>query len=154
MNKNEDAEKWCQKAVNSTPENAEYNALLGECKILMEEYDEALNLYKKAHDLDPQNNAYKEGYQKAQRLQRLAGKRDYYKILGVARTASQREIKKAFRKLAQIWHPDKYRGDLPKDKVQTKMGEINQAYEVLSNEELRQRFDNGDDPNVNHTCNN
>ena len=102
----------------------------------------AVRLYKKAHELDPSNNAYKEGFHKAQRLLRQAGRRDYYKILGVPRSASQREIKKAFRKLAQIWHPyvfilmksDKYRGDLPKEKVETKMGEINQAYEVLSNE--------------------
>jgi hypothetical protein len=43
---------------------------------------------------------------------------------------------------------DKYQGDLSKDQVLKKMSEINQAYEVLSNEELRTRFDNGDDPNV------
>lgn len=151
MKKNEDAEIWCKKAVDSNPENAEYTALLAECKILMEEYDEAARLYKKAHELDTKNNAYKEGYHKAQKLVRQAGKRDYYKILGVPRTASQRDIKKAFRKLAQVWHPDKYRGDLPKEKVEAKMGEINQAYEVLSNEELRARFDNGDDPNVSLT---
>lgn len=65
----------------------------------------AMRLYKKANELDPNNNAYKEGYHKAQRLMRQAGRRDYYKILGVPRSASQREIKKSFRKLAQIWHP-------------------------------------------------
>lgn len=43
---------------------------------------------------------------------------------------------------------DKYQGDLPKDQVEKKMSELNQAYEVLSNEELKTRFDNGDDPNV------
>lgn len=147
LKKNEEASSWCKKAVDAAPQNAEYNGLLADCMVLMEEYEDAMNLYKKANELDPQNHVYKEGYQKAQRLMRQAGRRDYYKILGVPRSASQRDIKKAFRKLAQIWHPDKYRGDLPKEKVEAKMGEINLAYEVLSNEELRTRFDNGDDPN-------
>ena len=74
--------------------------------------------------------------------------KDHYKILGVPRTATQKEIKKQYRKQAQIYHPDKYRGDLTPDQVQTKMAEINQAYEILSNEELRQRYDNGDDASV------
>jgi DnaJ family protein C protein 3 len=74
--------------------------------------------------------------------------RDYYKILGVSRSASAREIKKAYRQQATMYHPDKYRGDLSPEKVQEKMSEINQAYEVLSNEELRQQYDNGHDPNV------
>jgi len=54
--------------------------------------------------------------------------------LGVPRSASKKEIKRAFRKLAQQWHPDKYRGDFDKEKVIKKMSEINQAYEVLSND--------------------
>ncbi len=40
MNKNEDAANWCKKAVDSSPENAEYNALLADCKVLMEEYED------------------------------------------------------------------------------------------------------------------
>lgn len=80
--------------------------------------------------------------------------KDYYKILGVGRNADQREIKKAFRKMAQvysyliqIYHPDKYKGDMSKEATLAKMSDINQANEVLSNEDLRARFDRGDDPN-------
>ena len=55
--------------------------------------------------------------------------RDYYKTLGVAKTASPDDIKKAFRKLARVHHPD-----LAKDKktAEEKFKEINEAYEVLS----------------------
>lgn len=52
--------------------------------------------------------------------------------LGVPRDADTREIKRAYRKKAQEWHPDKYNGDLSKEEVEKKMAEINQAYEVLS----------------------
>ncbi|CAJ0627548.1 768_t:CDS:2 [Entrophospora sp. SA101] len=74
-------------------------------------------------------------------------KEDYYKILGVPRSASTRDIKKAYRKLAQQWHPDKYKGDLTLQQVEAKMSSINEAYEVLSNDQLRERYDNGEDPN-------
>ena len=137
---------YCSKTLDIEPANLEALMNRAESYIHAEEYDLALLDFKKAHDLDNQNQRAIEGYNKAQRLVRQASRRDYYKILGVPRDASTREIKRSFRKLAQEWHPDKYRGPLPKEKVQAKMAEINQAYEVLNNDELRERFDNGDDP--------
>ena len=64
--------------------------------------------------------------------------RDYYKTLGVAKTATADEIKKAFRKLARQHHPD-----LAKDKktAEEKFKEINEAYEVLSDAEKRKKYD-------------
>lgn len=64
--------------------------------------------------------------------------KDYYKILGVAKTASQDEIKKAFRKLAVKHHPDKNPGD---KKAEEKFKEINEANEVLSDPEKRKKYD-------------
>jgi molecular chaperone DnaJ len=60
---------------------------------------------------------------------------DYYKVLGVEKNASQDEIKKAFRKLAQQYHPDKPTGD------EKKFKEINEAYSVLSDPKKRQQYD-------------
>src|SRR6516162_8260521 len=64
--------------------------------------------------------------------------KDYYKTLGVSRTANQDDIKKAFRKLARQFHPD-----TAKDKktAEEKFKEINEAYEVLSDSAKRKKYD-------------
>lgn len=68
----------------------------------------------------------------------MAEKRDYYEVLGVDKNASDADIKKAFRKLARKYHPDVNPGD--KD-AEAKFKEINEAYDVLSNAEKRQQYD-------------
>jgi len=64
--------------------------------------------------------------------------RDYYQTLGVSRSADEKEIKKAFRKLAQQYHPDKNPGDKA---AEQHFKEINEAYTVLSDSEKRQQYD-------------
>ncbi len=63
--------------------------------------------------------------------------RDYYEVLGVPRTATQQEIKTAFRKLAQEFHPDVSKHD----EAEAKFKEINEAYQILSDEDKRARYD-------------
>src|SRR6476660_6605117 len=64
--------------------------------------------------------------------------KDYYKILGVDKKASQDEIKKAYRKLAVKYHPDKTKGDKASEE---KFKEVNEANEVLGNPEKRKKYD-------------
>ena len=64
--------------------------------------------------------------------------KDYYKVLGVAKTASQDEIKKTFRKLAVKFHPDKNPGD---KKAEDKFKEVNEANEVLGDPDKRKKYD-------------
>ena len=63
---------------------------------------------------------------------------DYYKILGVEKSASDSEIKKAYRKLAMKYHPDHTKGD---KNAEEKFKKISEAYAVLSDKEKRQHYD-------------
>ncbi|MFN8421417.1 MAG: DnaJ C-terminal domain-containing protein [Anaerolineae bacterium] len=63
---------------------------------------------------------------------------DYYKTLGVARNADDKEIKKAYRNLARKYHPDKNPGD---QEAESKFKQINEAYEVLSDADKRRKYD-------------
>ncbi len=68
----------------------------------------------------------------------MATKRDYYEVLGLARGASAEEVKKAYRKLAIQYHPDKNPGD---KKAEERFKELSEAYEVLSDTQKRQMYD-------------
>lgn len=68
----------------------------------------------------------------------MAEKRDYYEVLGIEKGASEEEIKKAFRKMALKYHPDRNQGD--KD-AEEKFKEVNEAYSVLSDPEMRKKYD-------------
>ena len=68
----------------------------------------------------------------------MADKRDYYEVLGVSKTATDDELKKAYRKLAKQYHPDLHPGD---KEAEAKFKEINEAYEILSDADKRAKYD-------------
>ena len=79
----------------------------------------------------------------------MADKRDYYEVLGLKKGASEDEIKKAFRKMAMKYHPDRNPGD---KKAEEKFKEVNEAYSVLSDPDKKSKYDRfgfaGVDPNA------
>ena len=81
----------------------------------------------------------------------MATKRDYYEVLGVPKNASDEEIKKAYRKLAMKYHPDRNQGDAAKE-AEVKFKEAKEAYEMLSDGDKRAAYDQyghaGVDPNM------
>ena len=72
----------------------------------------------------------------------MNNKRDYYKVLGVNKNASQEDIKKSFKKLAVKYHPDKQVNKTEDEKIKSEESfkEINEAYEILSNKEKREIY--------------
>ena len=67
----------------------------------------------------------------------MADKRDYYEVLGIDKGASEDEIKKAYRKLAMKYHPDRNPGDKT---AEEKFKELNEAYEVLSDPDKKSKY--------------
>jgi len=120
------------------------DALTAKGEILMSEenYEEAVRVFESAFEKSGrQDGGIHKRMVKAQKRLKLSKTKDYYKVLGVARNADERTIKKAYRTLAKKYHPDKEGGS------QARMTELNEAFGVLSDAELRQRYDMGDDPN-------
>lgn len=136
-------ERVCEELLGMDGCADDPEGLIGRAEALIgkEEYQEALKVLEKAWDVSGRNRRdIQQRLQRAQKLLKQSKQKDYYKILGVARDADQKTIKKAFRQSAKTAHPDKGGSE-------AKMAALNEAYEVLSNPELRQRFDNGEDPN-------
>lgn len=155
LNNAKKGEPWCDallamsedtfRALNDMggDTNVEVDAWVvkGEAMLIREEWEDAVRSFERAFESSGRSDRdVLARLQKAQRLLKQSKQKDYYKVLGVSRDADAKTIKKAFRKAAMTAHPDKGGSE-------TKMAEVNEAYEVLSNPELRQRFDNGDDPN-------
>jgi molecular chaperone DnaJ len=73
----------------------------------------------------------------------MADRPDYYKVLGVGKNASEEEIKKAYRKLARQYHPDRNQGD---KRAEERFKEVSQAHDVLSDPDKRKAYDRGSGP--------
>ncbi|XP_077987688.1 dnaJ homolog subfamily C member 3-like [Glandiceps talaboti] len=145
-NKNaKEAIEICSEILESNEEDLDALIDRAEAFIANEQYEEAVNDYQKAKNIED-NQRTKEGYDRAQKLLKQSKKRDYYKILGVPRNANKRQITKAYRKLAQQWHPDGYSDLEEKKKAEDMFINIAAAKEVLTDPELRKRFDAGEDP--------
>ena len=138
--------KFCTQALDLKPDDVNVLCDRADAHVNAEEFEEAIKDYQKAHQLDQHNSRAEDGIKKAKKLMSQRGKRDYYKILGVPRTATKKEVTKAYRKLAQKWHPDNFHAESEKKAAEKKFMDIAAAKEVLSDDEKRQKFDNGEDP--------
>lgn len=132
---------WCDKQLVHDPNNVPALIAKGEEKMSQNEYEEAVRLFTQALEhAPPMDRSVRARLVKAQKLLKQSKAKDYYKVLGVSRDADDRTIKKAYRRLAREYHPDK-------GGSQEKMAEINEAFGVLNDPELKARYDQGDDPN-------
>eukprot|EP00934_Nitzschia_sp_Nitz4_P005958 Nitzschia sp. Nitz4//scaffold25_size161228//27901//29436//NITZ4_002418-RA/size161228-processed-gene-0.38-mRNA-1//1//CDS//3329544550//5948//frame0 len=124
----------------------EYQWALGDALTAAEKFEEALRVFQKAAEDVPDGDMKKEAQRKVQEAQvalKQSKEKNYYKILGVQRTATAKEIKKAYRELALKWHPDKNAEN--KEEAEKMFHDIGEAYEILSDEELRGKYDRGEE---------
>jgi len=112
----------------------------------LEQYEDAARDYEKAMQMDPENSDTARLLRDAKLSLKKSKRKDYYKILGVATTASEPEVKSAYRKGALKWHPDKNcESEESKKKAEQIFKEISEAYSVLSDPQKRRRYDMGED---------
>ncbi|XP_062861405.1 dnaJ homolog subfamily C member 3a [Trichomycterus rosablanca] len=136
----------CSEVLKSDSQNVNALKDRAEAYLQDEQYEEAIKDFESAKELSDNDREIKEGLERAQRLLKQSQKKDYYKILGVKRTAQKKEIIKAYRKLAQQWHPDNFQDPEDKKKAEKKFIDIAQAKEVLTDPDMRSKFDQGEDP--------
>ena len=116
-----------------------------ELRLVLQEYGPATGDFNKVLQYDQRNQQANEGLRRTQRLEKQAKAKDYYKILGVGRDATTKEVRKAYRQLAMVWHPDKVPVE-QKDEATVKFRDIKEAYDVLMDDNKRAMFDRGEDP--------
>lgn len=136
----------CTSAIELDP--AYLKAYLRRAKSYMdsEQYEEAVRDYEKITKMD-HNIEYRRMLKDAKLELKKSKRKDYYKILGVAKTANEQEIKKAYRKEALKHHPDRHSDadDAKKKQEETLFKDVSEAYNILSDQTKRTRYDNGQD---------
>ncbi|CAH0476927.1 unnamed protein product [Peronospora belbahrii] len=142
-----EARDACEKVVSYDNDNAQAFATLSEAYIGLELYEDAVRSAKRALELDNSSREFTEKVAQAEAALKQSKTKNYYKILGVSRTSDAKEIKKAYRKQALEWHPDKHtdKDETEREKVEKRFLDIAEAYEILSNEETRTMYDRGED---------
>eukprot|EP00250_Pteridium_aquilinum_P025251 c3041_g1_i1 orf=264-1856(-) len=143
LGRGKDAVGSCSSALEVNGELVEALIKRGEAKILLEEWDSAVEDLKFVISKDHQNREARELLMKAERGVKLSKRKDWYKVLGLSKTASAADIKRAYKKLALQWHPDKNVDN--QEEAEAKFREVAEAYEVLGDEDKRAKYDRGED---------
>jgi DnaJ homolog subfamily C member 3 len=146
MQRKDEAAEACAAALQLNPRSIEAMLVRASIKENAEDFDGAIADLKAALEWEENSQRIKDRILKAERLLKQSKKRNYYKILGLPRNCKKKDITKAYRTLAMEWHPDKFSGEEEKKVAEAKFMDIAAAKEVLTDEKLRARFDNGEDP--------
>lgn len=119
--------------------------------IELSEYSEAEKDLKKILELEPSNKDAKFKLEELEMEKEKRKRKDYYRILDISATASESDIRQAYKKLAAKWHPDKNSSDeITLNKAKKMFEEITEAYDVLGNISKRRKYDLGQNYNHNN----
>ncbi|KAL2155876.1 hypothetical protein VTH82DRAFT_618 [Thermothelomyces myriococcoides] len=138
----EDAIADCEKAISLDPQYIKARKTKATALGLAEKWEAAVREWKAIQELDPEDRTIAKEVRKAELELKKSQRKDYYKILGVEKNATDNEIKKAYRKLAILHHPDKNPGDA---NAEARFKDISEAYETLIDPQKRERYDSGVD---------
>ena len=124
----------CDAAIALNREYAKAYMKKGDIMMSQEKWDEALHEYEKLKQVAPQTPGLREKLRQAQLEIKKAKRKDYYKILGVDKGDGESIIKKAYKKAAIKWHPDKHSaaGEEEQKEAEAMFKDIGEAYAVLS----------------------
>ncbi|KJR86477.1 uncharacterized protein SPSK_02223 [Sporothrix schenckii 1099-18] len=132
----------CDAAIALDPSYTKARRTKANAYGLAERWEDAVREWKALAEREPEDRTVLKEVKRAELELKKSQRKDYYKILGVAKDADDKEIKKAYRKLAVVHHPDKNPGD---EAAEARFKDIGEAYETLSDPQKRARYDSGDD---------
>ncbi|XP_078621401.1 dnaJ homolog subfamily C member 7-like isoform X2 [Branchiostoma floridae x Branchiostoma japonicum] len=146
VNKLDQAIQDCTEAIKLDGNYLKAYLRRAKCYMDTEQYEEAVRDYEKVFNME-RTREHKQLLSNAKLELKKSKRKDYYKILGVRKDASDDEIKKAYKKKALETHPDRHSSATPEEKAEQekKFKEIGEAYATLSDSKKRVRYDNGQD---------
>ena len=146
LRKLDDAIEDCTNAVKLDDTYIKSYLRRGQCYMDTEHYEEAVWDYEKVYQTE-KTKEHKQLLNNAQLELKKSKRKDYYKILGVDKNASEDEIKKAYRKWALMHHPDRHSGAIAEvqKEEEKKFKEVREAFTILSDPKKKTRYDSEQD---------
>lgn len=146
-----DAISDCTAALTLNPKYLKALLRRAKCQSDMENFEECVKDYESAFQIE-KTQEIKNALKEAKLALKKSKRKDYYKILGVEKNASEDEIKKAYRKRALVHHPDRHANSTTDEKKEQekKFKEVGEAYKILSDPNKKARYDSGQDMDDEH----
>ena len=119
----------CEKSISLDPSYVKARKTKANALGQAERWEDCVREWKAIHELDPEDRTIAKEIRRAEIELKKSLRKDYYKILGLEKTADENQVKKAYRKLAIVHHPDKNPGDKT---AEARFKDISEAYETLS----------------------
>lgn len=146
-----DAIRDCSNALEANAAYLKALLLRARCQNDMKNFEECVKDYETALKME-KTAEIKHNLREAKLALKKSKRKDYYKILGIDKNATDHEIKKAYRKRALVHHPDRHADatDEEKRRQECQFKELGEAYNILSDSQKRSRYDNGHDIDEDH----